>query len=79
MMKRISSFELSREIYLARKILSNFEIVGIYTFFEASRFGCCKENFDAMKVTYNKYSCAISGMSREMMKMDGRDSAECQN
>ena len=32
-----------------------------------------------MKVTYNKYSCVISGMSREMMKMDGRDSAECQN
>ena len=31
------------------------------------------------KVTYNMYSCAISGMSREMMKMDGRDSAECQN
>ena len=25
------------------------------------------------------YSCAISGMSREIMKMDGRDSAECQN
>ena len=25
------------------------------------------------------YSCTISGMSREMMKMDGRDSAECQN
>ena len=36
-------------------------------------------NFDAMKVTYNKYSCAISCMSREMMKMEGRDSAECQN
>ena len=36
-------------------------------------------NFDAMKVTYNTYSCAISGMSREMMKMDDRDSAECQN
>ena len=36
-------------------------------------------NFDAMKVTYNKYSCAISGMNRGMMKMDGRDSAECQN
>ena len=36
-------------------------------------------NFDAMKVTYNKYSCAIRGMNREMMKMDGRDSAECQN
>ena len=30
------------------------------------------------KVTYNKYSCAISGMSREMMKMDGRDSTEYQ-
>ena len=35
--------------------------------------------FDATKVTYYKYSYAISGMSREMMKMDGRDSAECQN
>ena len=32
-----------------------------------------------MKVTYNMYSCAMSGMSREMMKMVGRDSAECQN
>ena len=32
-----------------------------------------------MKVTYNKFSCAISGMSREIMKMEGRDSAECQN
>ena len=31
------------------------------------------------KVTYNKYSCAISGMSREMMKMESRDRAECQN
>ena len=36
-------------------------------------------NFDAKKVTYNKNSCAISDMSREMMKMNGRDSAECQN
>ena len=35
--------------------------------------------FDAKKVTYNMYSCAISGMSREMMKMDGQNSAECQN
>ena len=35
--------------------------------------------FDATKVTYNMYSYAISGMSREMMKMDDRDSAECQN
>ena len=36
-------------------------------------------NFDATKVTYNKYSCAISGMSREMRKIDGRVKAECQN
>ena len=35
--------------------------------------------FKATKVTYNTYSCAISGMSREGMKMDGRDSVECQN
>ena len=35
--------------------------------------------FEATIVTYNTYSCAISGMSREMMKMDGRDRAECQN
>ena len=32
-----------------------------------------------MKVIYNTYSCAKTGMSREMMKMDGRDSAEYQN
>ena len=48
-------------------------------FFEASWFGCRKTIFDATKVTYNTYSCAISGMSRKMMKMDDRDSAECQN
>ena len=30
-----------------------------------------KTIFDATKITYNKYSCAISGMSRKMMKMDG--------
>ena len=35
-------------------------------------------NFDAMKVTYNTYSCTISDMSREMMKMDDRDSVEYQ-
>ena len=35
-------------------------------------------NFDAMKVAYSTYSCTISGMSREMTKMDGRDSAEYQ-
>ena len=48
------------------------------TFFEASRFGCRKPIFDATKVTYSMYSCTISGMSREMMKMDGQDSAEYQ-
>ena len=47
-------------------------------FFEASRFGYRKTIFDATKVTYNTYSYAISGMSRETMKMDGRDSAEYQ-
>ena len=47
-------------------------------FFEASCFGCRKMIFDETKITYNKYSCAISGMSRKMMKMNGRDSAECQ-
>ena len=35
--------------------------------------------FDGTKVTYNMYSCAISGMSREIMGMDSRDSAECQS
>ena len=47
-------------------------------FFEASRFGCCKSVFDAMKATYSMYSCTISGMSREMIKMNGRGSAEYQ-
>ena len=35
--------------------------------------------FDETKVTYNTYSCAISGISREMMEIDGQDSTECQN
>ena len=48
-------------------------------FFEASHFGCRKTIFDVTKVTYNTYSYAISDVSREMIKMDGRDSAECQN
>ena len=47
-------------------------------FFEALCFGCRKMNFDATKVTYSTYSCTISGMSREMMKLDCRDSAEYQ-
>ena len=48
-------------------------------FFEASQFGCRKTNFDATKVTYNTYSCVMNGMSREKMKMGGRDSVECKN
>ena len=47
-------------------------------FFEALRFGCRKTVFDVTKVTYNKYSYTISGMSGEMMKMDCRDRAEYQ-
>ena len=47
-------------------------------FFEASRFGCRKTVFDVTKATYSLYSCTISGMSREMMKMDSRDSAKYQ-
>ena len=35
--------------------------------------------FDVTKVTYNIYSCDTCCMSREMMEMDGRDSAMCQN
>ena len=38
-----------------------------------------KTIFDVTKVTYNTYSCSISGMSRESTKMDDRDSFECQN
>ena len=48
-------------------------------FLEASQFGCRKMIFVVTKVIYDTYSCTISGMSREMVKMDGRDSAECQN
>ena len=48
-------------------------------FFEASRFGCLKTIFDATKITYNMYSCAISGMSKEMIEIDDRDRVEYQN
>ena len=47
-------------------------------FFEASLFGCRKPIFDATKSTDSMYSCTISGMSREIMKMDDRSSAEHQ-
>ena len=47
-------------------------------FFETSSFGCQKMTYDVQKVKYNMYSCDIGFMSREMMEMDGRDSAKCQ-
>ena len=47
-------------------------------FIEALRFGCRKSIFDATKGTYSMYSYTISGMSREMMRMGGRGSAEYQ-
>ena len=45
MTKQILLLESSREIYLARRISLNFETIKIYTFFEASRFGCRKTIF----------------------------------
>ena len=33
---------------------------------------------DVTKVTYNMYTCYTCCMSREMMEMDGRDSAKWQ-
>ena len=48
----------------------------MYTFFEALSFECRKMTLDVTKVTYNMYSCYTCCMNREMMKMDGRDSAK---
>ena len=78
MMKRISPLDSFHEIYLPRRISSNFETVGICTFFEASSIGCRKMACDVKKVTYNMYSCDTCYMSREMMEIDGRESAKCQ-
>ena len=47
-------------------------------FFEASSFGCRKTTCDVAKVTYNMYSCDKYFMSREMMEMDGLNSAKWQ-
>ena len=47
-------------------------------FFETSSIGCRKATCEVTKVTYNMYSCDTCFMSREMMEMDGRDSAKCQ-
>ena len=38
-----------------------------------------KKKFEVKKVTYNMYSCYTWYMDREMMEIDNRDSAECQN
>ena len=58
---------------------SNFETVGICTFFEAPSIGCGKTTCDVTKVTDNMYSCYTYCMSRERMEMDDRDRATCQN
>ena len=39
---------------------------------------CRETTCDVTKVTYYMYSCDTCCMSREMMEMDGRDSAKCQ-
>ena len=46
-------------------------------FFEASSFGCRKMKSEVKKITYNMYSCDTCCTSREIMEMDGRDSAKC--
>ena len=46
-------------------------------FFEASSIGCRKTKSDVTKVTNNMYSCDTCCMSRDMVEMDGRDSAKC--
>ena len=79
MTKRISTLESSLEIYLTRRISSNSETVGIYTFFEAPSIGYLKTKFDVTKVIYDMYSYDTCYMSREMMEMDDRDLATCQN
>ena len=78
MMKRILPLESSHEIQLPRRISSNSETAGIYTFFEASGIRCRKTTCDVTKVTYNMYSCDTCCKIREMMEMDSRDSVNCQ-
>ena len=38
-----------------------------------------RETYDVKKITYYMYSCDTYCISREMMEMDGLDSAKCQN
>ena len=77
MMKQISSLESSRKIYLTRRISLNSETVEIYTFFEASSYGCQKMKCEVTKVINKQYSCDMSWMSREMTKTDDQDSSKC--
>ena len=46
-------------------------------FFEALSIRCHETICDVIKVTYYMYSCDTCCMSREMMEMDGLDSAKC--
>ena len=52
---------------------SNFETVGIFTFFEAPSIRCRKKTCDVTKVTHYMYSCDTCCKIREMMETDGGD------
>ena len=45
--------------------------------FQGIEIGCRKMTCYVTKVTYNMYSCDTCYKIREMMEMDGRDSAKC--
>ena len=77
MTKRTSPLESSRKIRLPCRISLNFETVEICTLFEAPGIGCRETTWDVTKVTYICTQCDTCCMSREMMEMDGRDSAKC--
>ena len=47
-------------------------------FFKAPSVRCRKTKCDVTKVTHYMYSCDTCCMSREMMEIDGLDSAKCQ-
>ena len=53
-------------------------MAALCTFFEAPSIGCYKMTCDVTKVTYNMYSFDTCFMSREMMEMDGLNSAKWQ-
>ena len=47
--------------------------------FQGTEIWCRKTTCDVKKVTYNMYSCDTCYEIKEMMEMDNRDSAKCQN